>query len=91
MFNLPIYHSDLFEFQIMKLLLTFFATMTSGFVFEPMNDMQTDHGLNIGIPSQSSLLVPISRNKRDLIGFNRQGNNNFSHKRRWNNRVGTLL
>ena len=78
MFNLPIYHSDLFEFQIMKLLLTFFATMTSGFVFEPMHD-------------ESSLLVPISRNKRDLIGFNRQGNNNFSHKRRWNNRVGTLL
>ena len=73
MFNFSIYHSDIFEFQIMKLLLTFFAAMTSGFVFEPMN------------------LVPISRNKRDLIGFNRQGNNNFSHKRRWNNRVGTLL
>ena len=28
-----------------------------------------------------------SRSKRDLIGFNRMVNNQFSHKRDWNNRI----
>ena len=64
--------------------------MTSGLVFEPMNGIQTNHAPNIDNRSQPSVLVPRSRSKRDLIGFNRQANNNFSHGRHWDNRMGTL-
>ena len=68
----------IFEFQKMKFLSTIIATMTSGLVFQPISD-------NL---SQPSLFVPRPRSKRDLIGFNRQINNNFSHGRHWDNRMG---
>ena len=79
------YHFDIF--QIMKFLSTIFATMTSGFVFE--SGFQNNQALDSLSPP--SLLMPISRSKRDLIGFNRQANNNFSHRRRWDNRMGMLF
>ena len=79
-----IYHFDIF--QIMKFLSTIFATMTSGLVVE--SGFQNNQALFIDNPSSPSLLRPISRSKRDLIGFNRQANNNFSHRRQWDNRMG---
>ena len=79
----------------MKFLSTIFATnviVTYGLVFESMNGFQTDHAMFIDDTLQpSEPLVPRSRSKRDLIGFNRQSNNIFSHKRQWDNRMGMLF
>ena len=79
----------------MKFLSTIFATnviVASGLVFESMNGFQTNHAMFIDDPLQpSEPLVPRSRSKRDLIGFNRQSNNIFSHKRQWDNRMGMLF
>ena len=94
-FIFSIDHFDIFKFQIMKFLSTIFATnviVTSGFVFESMNRFQTNQALFIDDPLQpSEPLVPRSRSKRDLIGFNRQGNNIFSHRRQWKNPMGMLF
>ena len=73
----------------MKFLSLIIASMTtSGLLFEPINVIQTNHAPNFDNLSQPSLFVPRSRSKRDLIGFNRQANNNFSHRRHWDNRMG---
>ena len=85
--SFSIYHLN--TFQIMKFLSTIFATMTSCLAFE--SGFQTNQALLINEPLQPSLSVPIRRSKRDLIGFNRQGNNIFSHGRQWNNRMGMLF
>ena len=74
----------------MKFLSSIIASMTFGLAFEPINVIQTNHAPKIDIRSLPSLLVPRSRSKRDLIGFNRQVNNNFSHERHWDNRMGML-
>ena len=61
--------------------------MTSGLASEQPNGIQVNRNL---LPP--SLTVVRSRSKRDLIGFNRQTNNIFSHKRNWNNRpIGMFL
>ena len=71
----------------MKFLSTILATMTFGLVLE--SGFQNNQALFID--NNESLLMPISRSKRDLIGFNRQANNNFSHRRQWDNRMGMLF
>ena len=81
----------IFEFQKMKFLSIIIASMTSGLLFEPINGILTNDAPNIDNPSRQTLLVQKSRSKRDLIGFNRQTNNNFLRGKHWHNRSGTVL
>ena len=64
------------EFQKMKFLLVIYASMTSGLV---------EHHRS----RSSDLLGSISRRQRDLSGYNRRINTNFSHERQRSNHKGT--
>ena len=72
----------------MKLLSAFFASLTICSILEPLNDITTKQALLRGQVWQPNFPKRISRSKRDLIGFNRQTNNIFSHQRNHSGRTG---
>ena len=79
-----------FLFQKMKLLSAFFASLITCSILEPLNDITTNGKQAMFREQvwQPNFPIRISRNKRDLIGFNRQTNNIFSHQRNNSGRMG---
>ena len=90
LFNLCSFDFNCFSFQKMKLLSAFFASLTTCSILEPLNDITTNdkEALLRKQVWQPSFPIRVSRNKRDLIGFNRQTNNIFSHQRNHSGRTG---
>ena len=59
------------------------VTISSGLV--PQSAYKNGYGSSF--LESDPTMISTSRSKRDLIGFNRMVNNQFSHKRDWNNRI----
>ena len=74
----------------MKLQSALFASLTTCSILKPLNDITTNEKQALFREQvwQPNFPIPISRNKRDLIGFNRQTNNIFSHQRNHSGRMG---
>ena len=75
--NFQAFRLNTFLFQKMKFLLAIYASITSSLVVERYRSRSSD------------LLGSISRRKRDLSGYNRRINTNFSHERQRGSRMGT--
>ena len=73
----------------MKLSPALFAPLALGFVFKPITDVITNDNQDSYRDGrlQPNEFIPITRGKRDLIGFNRQRNNIYAYERSRNSQM----